>query len=62
MDRFRVQALDKLLSVGGLDATQQEQATAMLHEKCRILRLGAEKRGNQALLDELSEVLRRHPE
>jgi glycosyltransferase involved in cell wall biosynthesis len=62
MDRFRVRALDKLLSAGGLDATQQEQATAMLHEKCRILRLGAEKRGNQALLDELSEVLQRHPE
>jgi glycosyltransferase involved in cell wall biosynthesis len=61
MDRFRVQALDKLLSAGGLDASQQGQATAMLHEKCRILRLGAEKRGNQALLDELSEVLQRHP-
>ncbi|MCI5105822.1 MAG: glycosyltransferase [Pseudomonadales bacterium] len=62
MDRFRVRALDKLLSAGGLDAGQQEQAIAMLHEKCRILRLGAEKRGNQALLDELSEVLQRHPE
>jgi glycosyltransferase involved in cell wall biosynthesis len=61
MDRFRVRALEKLLNTGGLDKGQQEQATAMLHEKCRILRLGAEKRGNQALLDELSEVLKRHP-
>jgi glycosyltransferase involved in cell wall biosynthesis len=60
MDRFRVQALDKILSSASLDARQQELARAMLKEKCRILRLGAEKRGNQPLLDELQSLLNRH--
>lgn len=45
MDRFRVKALSEVIASGILNATQKQAAQAMLDEKLRILRLGAEKRG-----------------
>ncbi|GJM12121.1 MAG: glycosyl transferase [Pseudohongiella sp.] len=45
MDRFRVQALDKLLESGELDEDQEALAKAMLLQKADILRNGAVKRG-----------------
>ncbi len=46
MDRFRVQALVKMLASGVLDAADEMATREMLVEKCRILSQGAEKRGN----------------
>lgn len=45
MDRFRIQALTKILNSGKLDAQQTELAQKMLDEKTRIYNLGAQKRG-----------------
>jgi glycosyltransferase involved in cell wall biosynthesis len=56
MDRFRVKALHDLLNSGVLDEYQESSARAMLLEKCEILEQGAEKRGNQQLLDELDAL------
>lgn len=45
MDRWRVQALDKLLQDGGLDGERRDWVVAMLVEKCRVLINGFSKRG-----------------
>lgn len=50
MDRFRVVALENLLASGRLNSDQEEAVRAKLLEKCEILRLGADKRGNQQAL------------
>jgi len=46
MDRFRVQALQKLLQTDALSPDQRRAAAAMLVEKAGILATGAEKRRN----------------
>lgn len=45
MDRFRVQALCKLLDSQVLSQEQRELTVAMLRKKCAILAHGAQKRG-----------------
>lgn len=45
MDRFRVQALKKLLGNPALDAGKRQLVQETLEEKCRILIAGFEKRG-----------------
>lgn len=60
MDRFRVRALDKLLSNTRLDRQQAAAAKAMLQEKCRILTQGAIKRDNTALIEQIEQILARH--
>ena len=50
MDRFRVQALAKLLAAGHLDDQQRAQTQRTLREKCAVLINGARKRGNQELI------------
>ncbi len=44
MDRFRIYALEKILSSGTLSAAQTSAARAMLEEKSRIFLQGAQKR------------------
>jgi len=46
MDRFRVQALEKIIGSGRLDAEDRAAACAVLSEKARILAAGARKRNN----------------
>ena len=46
-DRFRVRALEKLLSAGNLSPRQQQQARQLLLERCRILAEGCCKRGKK---------------
>lgn len=46
MDRFRVQALEKILQTGKLEVLQQQQVIHALKEKIAILVNGFEKRGN----------------
>ena len=45
MDQFRIQALLKLLQLGGLTAVQTEAVISELVRKCRIVGRGAIKRG-----------------
>ena len=49
MDRFRVQALEKILAAGVLDDQDHAAALYMLQEKLAILIQGADKRDNQTL-------------
>ena len=49
MDRFRVQALEKILATGVLDEQDHAAALYMLQEKLAILIQGADKRDNQTL-------------
>ena len=53
MDRFRLQALAKLLRGTQLSSEQREQALAVFEEKYRILLNGSLKRGNEAFAQEL---------
>ncbi len=61
MDRFRIQALDKLLSSGSLKVDQEKAARPILHKKCRILIKGAEKYQNEAVQDYCEGLMRRFP-
>ena len=45
MDRFRVQSLINILHSGVLDEEMKTAASGELREKCRILAMGARKRG-----------------
>ncbi len=45
MDRFRIMALEKIISSGRLDASDRAAAIAMLTEKIMIFLKGAEKHG-----------------
>ncbi|HBR98081.1 MAG TPA: glycosyl transferase [Gammaproteobacteria bacterium] len=52
MDRFRIQALDRLLSTATLRDTQRIAATQMLQHKARLFAKGARKHGRlQAAID-----------
>lgn len=46
MDRFRIRALEKMLSSGRLDTRDRAAACEVLIEKASILAAGARKRGN----------------
>ncbi len=58
MDRFRIQALAKIIRSGTLNPGQRAAAAAMLHEKAAIYIHGARKRGKTAEADEAEEILR----
>lgn len=47
MDRFRVQALEKIISSGVIEGADLEAAIAMLAQKAGILAAGAAKRGKR---------------
>ena len=52
MDRFRVQALEKIVRSGTLSAADHGATLGMLLEKTAIIQQGAVKRGNHALAHE----------
>jgi hypothetical protein len=58
MDRFRVQALEKLLNSGKLSKTQRSQTLEMLIRKIDILLLGAKKREKKEMTQNL--ILKRN--
>lgn len=62
MDRFRIQALDKLLGDTTLAPDDREAALAMLHRKLDILAQGAQRRDNHALLEQCRTLRARHPQ
>ena len=57
MDRFRVQALEKLINSGKLSKTQRSQALEMLVKKVEILLLGAKKREKKEMIQNLDRKL-----
>ena len=60
MDRFRVKALDKLLSQVSLEADKEQETRAILLEKCRVLITGARKRNNATLLAYCEAMIEKH--
>lgn len=60
MDRFRVQALEKLLAGENLDEAQRRATLETLRERLRILAHGARKRGRLAEAADYEQRLRRH--
>jgi glycosyltransferase involved in cell wall biosynthesis len=62
MDRFRVDALDRIIRQGILDEGQLAAARATLISKCQILINGASKRGNTELLSQYQDLLSVHQE
>ena len=58
MDRFRIQALEKILAGGTLDQQAHAAALQILQEKLAILIQGATRRDNRALVDEYREKQR----
>ena len=57
MDRFRVQALEKLINSGKLSKTQRSQALEMLVKKIEILLFGAKKREKKEMIQNLDRKL-----
>ena len=57
MDRFRVQALEKLINSGKLSKTQRSQALEMLVKKIEILLIGAKKREKKEMIQNLDRKL-----
>ena len=49
MDRFRVEALHRIIKLGGLSKSQKRKAIDVLIDKCYVLIKGSEKRGNSQL-------------
>ncbi|MEN8128949.1 MAG: glycosyltransferase family A protein [Pseudomonadota bacterium] len=58
MDRFRIQALEKLLSSDELAPSYRSAALSMLLEKLEIVLNGAKKRDNVVLIRDCSEKLK----
>ncbi len=56
MDRFRVKALDKVLS-NELSETYREAASAMLNNKLQVLLTGAQKHGNDELAADCKSMM-----
>ncbi len=59
MDRFRVLSLEKMLVHGGLEPAEYRLTLETLLKKLRILRDGAEKRGNEELISGCSKKIAR---
>ena len=60
MDRFRIAALEKILSSGSLDAQQSDAALETLLSKCRILANGALKRGKPERAEHYQPLIARY--
>ena len=59
MDRFRIRALEKILSEGVLDANNEYETRLMLVRKLEILINGAKKRGTVSAIEQLIPDLER---
>ena len=57
MDRFRVEALHKILTLGKLTESQKQKATEMLINKCSILINGFVKRGNYQAVQKYKDLV-----
>lgn len=57
MDRFRIHALNKLLTQADLTAENQVMTTAMLCKKLNILLKGAKKHNNSAIIEQFEPLI-----
>jgi len=57
MDRFRLVALEKILSSTDLDASQCQLTIETLLRKARIMRKGALKHGNASMIDRCNTII-----
>ena len=57
MDRFRVQALRKILRTQNLTESQRLKASSKLIEKCSVLIGGAKKRGNAQMVRKYQNLI-----
>ena len=62
MDRFRIQALNKIVSELKLNASDRDAAIKMMLNKINIYLAGAEKHGNTEHVDEFKLLLKKHTE
>ena len=62
MDRFRVQALQKIIESGNLQDKDRSAAIGMLLQKCAILLQGAKKRCNRSLVKQCEQILLHYPQ
>ena len=58
MDRFRIEALQKIIKLGGLSESQERKAIDVLIDKCSVLISGSEKRGNSQLAKKYIDLVR----
>jgi glycosyltransferase involved in cell wall biosynthesis len=61
MDRFRIQALEKLIRSGILNPTDRAAAVAMLQHKAGIMFQGAEKRGHTQRAEHYRRLMQAYP-
>jgi glycosyltransferase involved in cell wall biosynthesis len=61
LDKYRIQALVKILGQGVLSPRQETAAKAMLNQKCRIYASGCRKRGRLAEADHYAHLAERWP-
>ena len=57
MDRFRIQALNKIISEAKLNDSDRDAAIKMMQHKINIYLVGAEKHGNTEHVDDFKELL-----
>lgn len=62
MDRFRIQALTKILATNHLNENDRRSATAVLLKKAKVYLQGAEKRGKLTELAEYQKLIQRFTE
>ncbi|MET0093964.1 MAG: glycosyltransferase family 2 protein, partial [Sedimenticola sp.] len=60
MDRFRLHALEKIITSGDIEGDDLEAAKAMLARKAEILAKGAEKRGKHAEASNYRQLQQNH--
>jgi len=62
MDRFRIQALNKIVSEIKLNDNDRDAAIKMMLKKINIYLAGAEKHGNTEHVEDFKQLLRKHSE
>ena len=60
MDRFRIQALNKIISEDKLNDSDRDAAIKMMQHKINIYLVGAEKHGNTEHVDDFKELLTKY--
>ena len=62
MDRFRIKALNKIVSENKLNDSDRDAAIKMMLQKINIYLAGAEKHGNTEHVEDFKQLLRKHAE
>ncbi|MCK5498413.1 MAG: glycosyltransferase family 2 protein [Gammaproteobacteria bacterium] len=60
MDRFRIQALNKIISEAKLNDSDRDAAIKMMKHKINIYLVGAEKHGNTEHVDDFKQLLAKY--